>query len=517
MAKYTNPVLPGFYPDPSVCRVGDDYYLVTSSFEYFPGVPVFHSRDLAHWRQIGHCLTRPEQLPLEHAPSSGGIYAPTIRHHDGRFYMVTTNVSNGGHFYVSTDDPAGSWSDPIWVPFSSEHGEGRSIDPSLFFDDDGKVYFTCNQSKIGIFQFEIDITTGEQLTASRLIWTGTGGQYPEAPHLYKINGMYYLLIAEGGTGYGHMVTIARSDQPYGPFESCPDNPILTHRSSDLPIQATGHADLIQTPAGDWWLVCLGIRPNPQNRSWPPYHHLGRETFLAPVTWTKTGWPQVGPVELAVEVESLPGESPVYDDEQTKDYHEDFAIPELALHWNFLRNPRSEDWSLDSHPGNLTLYGSELTLDDAGSPACVLRRQQHFRCLISTGTTFDPARDGEEAGLTVFMNENHHYDLALVRWNGQRCAIVRRRIGSLSAIVAQMPLPPGRVTLAVEADYLYYIFRCGLTGGEMHTLATGETRYLSTEVAGGFTGVYLGMYATGSGQRSSTPALFDYFEYHPYDS
>jgi alpha-N-arabinofuranosidase len=208
---------------------------------------------------------------------------------------------------------------------------------------------------------------------------------------------------------------------------------------------------------------------------------------------------------------------VFEPEPEESYREDFVIPELPLHWNFLRNPHADDWSLDDQPGYLTLHGSALTLDGGGSPAFIGRRQQHFRCLVSTSTTFDPAQDGEEAGVTAFMNENHHYEIAITRREGQRCAIVRRRIGSLSAVVAQMPLEPGSVTLAIEADYLFYIFRCGLTGGEMHTLATGETRYLSTEVAGGFTGVYLGLYATGRGQRSTTPARFDYFEYRPYDS
>jgi xylan 1,4-beta-xylosidase len=204
---YANPIIPGFYPDPSVCRVGDDYYLVTSSFEYFPGVPVFHSRDLLHWRQIGHCLTRDSQLPLLSVRSSGGIYAPTIRHHNGRFYMVTTNVNGGGNFYVFTDDPAGEWSEPVFV-------EQGGIDPSLFFDDDGTVYFTSTGDN-GIYQSILNIQTGKRLSEIRHLWTGTGGRYPEAPHLYRINGRYYLMMAEGGTEYGHMETIARGDSPWG--------------------------------------------------------------------------------------------------------------------------------------------------------------------------------------------------------------------------------------------------------------------------------------------------------------
>lgn len=267
---YRNPVIPGFHPDPSVCRVGDDYYLVTSSFEYFPGVPLFHSKDLVHWRQIGHCLTRVSQLDLSEARSSAGIYAPTIRFRDGTFYMTTTNVSGRGNFIVTTDDPHGEWSDGVAV-------DHPGIDPDLFFDEDGIVYYTTSYNQ-GIYQSRIDAKTGQRFSDPRLIWSGTGGQYPESPHIYRIGDWYYLFIAEGGTEYGHMETVARSKRPEGPYESCPDNPILSHRSIQSPIQATGHADLVQTPDGDWWAVFLGIRPV----GYPFRHHLGRETFLAPV-------------------------------------------------------------------------------------------------------------------------------------------------------------------------------------------------------------------------------------------
>lgn len=498
---YTNPVIPGFYPDPSVCRVGEDYYLVTSSFEYFPGVPVFHSRDLVHWRQIGHCLTRASQLPLEGVRSSGGIYAPTIRHHNGTFYMVTTNVTGGGHFYVYTDDPADEWSEPVWV---NQGHLTSSIDPSLFFDDDGRVYFTTNNHQEGIYQFEIDIATGKRLTEPLHLWAGTGGKYPEAPHLYKINGLYYLLISEGGTEYGHMVTIARGFNPYGPFESCPQNPILTHRSTDKPIQATGHADLVQAHDGSWWMVFLGIRPN----GYPSVYHLGRETFLAPLIWTPDGWPIVGKVNRQMDVPTLP---PVSWD--ADDSWDDFVMPQLRLCYNFLRNPRAEDWSVEERTGWLRLTGSAITLDDGASPAFVGRRQQHFNCRVSTGLDFIPQRDGEEAGLTVYMNEKHHYEIAIKRIAGERCIIVRRRIGSLSTVVALYDLANNeQVTLEIRADRDTYHFGYSLAGSTPHTIATGETRYLSTEVAGGFTGVYFGLYATGNGQPSTTPAYFDYIEY-----
>jgi xylan 1,4-beta-xylosidase len=514
--KFRNPVIPGFYPDPSVCRVGEDFYLVTSTFEYFPGVPVFHSRNLVDWKQIGHCLTRPEQLPLAGCRSSGGIYAPTIRYHEGRFYMVTTNVTDKGHFYVYTDDPTGEWSDPIWVGVDGDTpGFASSIDSSLFFDDDGKVYFTCNERFRGIIQFEIDIETGRHLTEKRFIWEGTGGGYPEAPHLYKINGLYYLLIAEGGTHAGHMVTIARSDNPYGPFAPCPHNPILTHRSSYNPIQATGHAELFEAADGSWWQVCLAIRPQTPG-GFPAWHNLGRETFLAPVQWTDDGWPVFGNngmIALEMEVDHLPGDLPPAGP-ATHNYHDDFILPELDLGWNFLRNPHAEDWSLEANPGTLQLNGSALTLNEVASPAFIGRRQQHHHCHAETGLRFNPARVNEEAGLTAFMNERHHYDIAITRRNGQRSIIVRCRIGSLSAIVAEEPLTAEHVILAADADDERYVLSYGTVGGDLKPLASGEARHLSTEVAGGFTGVYFGLYATGNGQRSTTPANFDYFEYRP---
>ena len=263
---YNNPVIPGFHPDPSVCKVGDDFYLVTSSFEYFPGVPVFHSKDLVNWEQIGHCLTRESQLNLNKSRASGGIYAPTIRYNKGLFYMITTNVSKG-NFIVYTKDPAGEWSDPVWL-------KQTGIDPSLYFEGD-KCYLTSNPGNT-IYLSEINPLTGEQLTGSRAIWSGTGGRYPEAPHIYKKDGWYYLMISEGGTEYAHKVTIARSRNIDGPYESNPSNPILTHmnvNAQNNPIQGTGHADLVQANDSSWWMVCLAFRPQSGL-----HHLLGRGNF-----------------------------------------------------------------------------------------------------------------------------------------------------------------------------------------------------------------------------------------------
>lgn len=501
--QFRNPVLPGTYPDPSLCRVGDDYWLVHSSFEFFPGIPIFHSRDLVHWRQVGHVLTRPEQLDLRGSPSSLGIFAPTLRHIGGRFHVVATNVHLRRNFIVSAEHAEGPWSDPLWLDWPG-------IDPSLFEDADGRVWLSGNggflgDEPLGIYQAEVDLASGTLLSPRKLVWTGTGGKAPEGPHLYHRGNWYYLLIAEGGTEYGHMVTVARSTRPEGPFEACPHNPVLSHRSSASAFQATGHADLVQTPAGDWWAVLLGIRPSPLPFA-PPRHHLGRETLLAPVRWSDDGWPRIGVdgrVHETTEVPALPA-APV----EAAPARRHFDGPALPNEFQHLREPRHV--SMKTRPGWLTLHGSPDTLDTpAGTPAFVGRRQQHFDCRAATLIDFDPSADGDEAGLTVYKSEAFHYDIALTRRNGRRVVRLRRRVASLCQVDAELPVPDGPLVIGLEADATHY--RCFFQppGAEPTWLGRGECALLSTEVAGGFTGVYLGLYASGD-----RPASFQWLDYHP---
>lgn len=501
---YRNPVLPGFYPDPSVCRVGEDYYLVTSSFEYFPGVPIFHSRDLVNWRQIGHCLTRTSQLELATVPSSAGIWAPTIRHHDGRFYMSTVlvekcNFSNAPgpwrlddwvlnkHFFVTAEDPAGEWSEPI--PLS-----GGGIDPSLCFDDDGTVYLT-HSDKGMLYQSTLDVATGERTSETRAIWGGTVGKDTEGPHLYKIDGRYYLIVAEGSTSYGHLVAFARSDTPWGPWESCPWNPVLTHRNSSRPIQATGHADIVQAHDGSWWMVLLGVRA----RGFPPFHTTGRETYLVPIEW-EDGWPRVStwPVELEMQVPTLAPQQ-----ERPALWRDDFDGAALDMTWNYLRHPND---AVRLEDGKLVLGPSAVSLDDLDSPAFLGHRQEQLECRIEVALDFQPAADGDEAGLTVLQNERHHYEVALRQEDGEQVAILRRRIGDLVKVEARKAAPAGRVRLRIDVEEFAYRFSFAPEGGELQALGSGETLYLSSEVAGGFTGVYAGPYFIGAGR-----ALVDWFE------
>ncbi|MBN2775176.1 MAG: glycoside hydrolase family 43 protein, partial [Prolixibacteraceae bacterium] len=275
-ATFHNPVIPGFHSDPSICRVGDDYYLITSTFEYFPGVPVYHSKDLVNWDLIGYCLDRKEQIPR-----GINIYAATIRYHEGIFYMITTNITGGGNFYVTATNPAGPWSDPVWL--SGVPG----IDPDLFWDEDGKSYIISSEFNL----FEVDLEAGKLLTEGEKIWNGTGGRYAEGPHIYKKDGFYYLMAAEGGTEEAHSETIARSHNIWGPYTENPASPILAHANAagqQSPIQGVGHADIIQAHDDSWWIVFHGYR----TISYPVHHLLGRETCLAPVSWPKNGWPVV---------------------------------------------------------------------------------------------------------------------------------------------------------------------------------------------------------------------------------
>jgi xylan 1,4-beta-xylosidase len=509
--SFDNPVVPGFHPDPSVVRVGSWFYLVNSSFEMFPGVPVRRSGDLVHWELIGHALTRDSQLPLAGAGPSRGIFAPTIRYHDGTFYVITTNLTAGGNFLVTAEDPSGPWSEPIWIP-----GQG-GIDPSLFFDDDGTVYLQTTggpsglASARGIWQSTLDVNTGELIEGPRLLWPGTGGRYPEGPHLYRVGDHYFLMISEGGTEYGHMVTIARADSPWGPFESCPRNPILTHRDTELdqPIQGTGHADLVQAADGSWWMVFLAFRPVGGSY----FHHLGRETFLAPLTWDDAGWPLVNggkPISLAMEVDGLPShplpEPPVRDP---------FDGP-LGFEWNHLRNPYRASYSTTERPGWLALHGTALTLAEAASPTFVGRRQEHLRVRMATRLDFVPQRAADEAGLALYRDPSHRYELGVRRGAGGREVFVRQTVGPYLSAVTASAAAPGEAPLILEvrAEPLEYTFWWGSSAGELTRLGAAATRYLATEVAGGFIGTYVGLYATGNGSPAAAPAAADWFDYAP---
>ena len=521
--SFRNPVLPGFYPDPSVCRVGDDYYLITSTFEYFPGVPVFHSRDLVHWRQIGHVLDRPEQLNLDGVEGSQGIYAPTIRHCDGLFYMVTTLRRPGGpegfedsNIVVTATDPAGPWSDPVVLV-----DEPGIIDPSLFFDRDGRAWYVANRrvdeppygGYRDIWVQEMDRTTLQLVGAQTLLWNGAlkEASAPEAPHIYLVDGRYYLLLSEGGTFHQHAVTIARSERVEGPYQGNPGNPILTHRhlGQDYPITNPGHADLIDTPQGQWWMVALASRPRGGY-----FYNLGRETFLAPVVWEE-GWPIVSPGAGRIEFEHPAPDLPAHPwpREPACDH---FDRPQLAHWWNFVRTPRRACWSLSQRPGYLRLYLWPQRLGEAANPACLLRRLQHHSFAARTALEFTPRGPGEEAGLVLRQNDDYHFRFTC-GLDGQGRGEVRlvERRGGDERVLAGRGAQGGRHFLKVEARDQDFHFYWAPAPEAWERVAGGvDGRLLSAQVAGGFVGATVGLYASSNGGQADHWAEFDYFEYAP---
>lgn len=499
MNKYIfkNPVISGFYPDPSVCKGKDGYYLVCSSFEYFPGVPIFYSENLFSWQQIGYCLTDEEkQLDLKESKASDGIYAPTIRYHNGIFYMITTNINLKKHLLVINKNPKkNNWSDPIYI-------EQEGIDPSLFFDDDGKVYLTTSGNQ-RIVQSEIDLSSGKKLTSEKIIWLGTGFKFPEGPHIYKIKGVYYLLISEGGTEYNHMVTVARSKSIWGDFESCPHNPILSHAGKINEIQATGHADIIQDLNGNWFMVALGIRPN----GYPPVHHLGRETFLIPFIFDKDNWPKIKNKEIPKEF--------FVDKEHTcidNDIEDYFAKPKLGFWWNFLRFSNDDSYIINTSRNTLSLKCLKTNINSTEKQSFLGMRQRHFNCTFETILEFFP-QNKECAGVCVRMNEAHYYLITLSQNNNNKVLTFTRRIGSLIVDENQVNINCSNIKLTIKANSDIYSFYYA-TGNEKKAkiIGEGETRYLSTEVAKGFTGVYFGLYASSNGIKSENLAEFSKVKY-----
>lgn len=472
--NYRNPVLKGFYPDPSVCCVDGTYYMVCSSFQYFPAVPLFESRDLINWSQIGHVLTRPSQIALADVPDSGGVFAATIRHHAGRFYMTTTNNTTQKNFYVWTEDIHGSWSDPIEV-------EQDGIDPSFFFED-GKTYFmstgTDDFGVSGIIQSQIDLETGKKLCPTRSIWKGTGGRFVEGPHLYKIGGYYYLLASEGGTEYGHMLTLCRGRSPWGPFENCPHNPILTNRNkAPYEIQAIGHGELIVGPDGRWYVPTLGFR---QIDTWMPYHHLGREVFLTPAEMTADLWFTCGDGttdgQYEVRIDTVQREKKLWTMENTR----------WDVDWCFLRHPQRENYELKAH--EVVLRGTEKTLNHVANPTMIALRQRDFCGVAQCRVDIDRG----EGGLTVYQCAQGHYDVGVRQAGAGYEAFLRLHLGDIDHLQSTVPLPSGAAELRMEFDNLTYRF---YADGQL--LGTAQSRFLSSEVMTGFTGVVIGLFAVGN--------------------
>lgn len=486
--KYTNPVIRGFYPDPSICRAGDHFYLVCSSFQFFPAIPLFRSKNLTDWEPIGHCITRKSQLDLSGVNPSGGIFAPTIRYNNGRFYVVVTNTSGCGNFYVYTDDINGEWSEPIRV-------DRGGIDPSLLFED-GKTYFMSNGvdefGEKGISLCEIDVDTGKVLTPAKCICKGTGGRSVEAPHLYRIGEYYYLLVAEGGTEYGHTECMFRSKEPYGPYESCPHNPILTNKNlSNYMVQGAGHADIVEDESGQWWMVNLAFR---QIHRWRQFHHLGREVFLEPIYWTEDGWLKVGTdgtSRLGYEADKKgctvcdPDGFPA----------EKWTIrPVTAC---YVRCPEYGNYRFENDC--IYLLGSEEKLNGMGNVTFVGERQREFDCTAETEIDGKTMSENTRCGLTVYMDERNHYDLAVEK-RAEGCLVKGIiTIGGVEIKMGEINAKVDAISLKITAESQSYQLHAKNAAGEWQQLAGMESKYISTEVCEGFTGVIIGIFCEDSGE------------------
>jgi xylan 1,4-beta-xylosidase len=509
---YKNPILPGFQPDPSIVGVGKDFYLINSSFGFFPGIPIFHSRDLVSWTQIGNALDRPEQINLTGMGSQRAIFAPAITHHKGLFYIITTCVDCGGNFVITASDPKGPWSQPKWLDF-------EGIDPSIFVDSKGRGWVVNNGSPDGtpayeghraIWIQELDLKN-LAMKGPRKVLVNGGVDFSkkpiwiEGPHIYAKDGWYYLTAAEGGTAGDHSQTIFRSRNVTGPYVPGPTNPILTQRDLDPArknaITATGHADFVQLPNGGWATVFLANRPY---EGW--LTNMGRETFLMPLKWKKGGWPEIlsqgKPVPLTLP-KPIKSQTAQTDWSQRRD---EFNDAKLAFDWLSIRGRDAAWHSLTENKGALSLKATAEPITEKGFPAFLALRQRHHAMRFSTKMAFDPQRDGDRAGLLVFSDEVHNFFFGVEKLASGNHLVVRRRAksadpegGELLAVSDAALAETKSIRLHVTANGPDYSFSYNLGDGtETVLLKNADGRILATEYANLlFTGTIIGPYAVSS--------------------
>lgn len=510
-SQYFNPILSGFYPDPSICRKDSTFYMVCSSFSYFPGIPIFKSADLVHWQQIGHVLDRAEQLNLDNIRLSGGIYAPDIQYnkHNNTFYLITTLCDGGGNFIVKTQDPEQGWSNPIWIPSVG------GIDPSLFFDNDGSAYIVNNDTPqeaaeydghraiwMRKFNTETDSTEGEPWVvinggidrSQKPIWI-------EGPHVYNINGKYFLMAAEGGTSINHSEVILSSDRPEGPYTPCAYNPILTQR--DLPdyrmlkVTCTGHADLVQDIDSTYWAIFLGCRPY-QNE----FYNTGRETFLLPVSFDESGSPIILPKGEQMPI--IGKKNNLKQDNSTEKFSgnfawtADFSKEKLSDRFIFIRTPRSKWYTLKDN--KLELEPRAISIDSTSNPSFIGFRQQHQCFVVKSELQFTPNGEHDFAGLVCHQNEKHYIALGKTIVNGKQAIVVEKRDGDTKSVVGMFLIDESdydeTITLEIEGDGANYSFGTIINSKRYH-ISTIDATLLSTEKAGGFVGTVIGLYSTSA--------------------
>ncbi|NPD92966.1 glycoside hydrolase family 43 protein [Xylanibacter muris] len=503
-SQYLNPILAGFYPDPSMCRVGDTYYLVNSSFSFFPGVPIFTSKDLVNWKQLGHVLDRESQLPLGNQNVSGGIFAPAITYNpkNKTFYMITTNVGRG-NFFVKTQDPAKGWGEPVYLK------EVGGIDPSFFFDKDGKGYIVNNDEPVGghdyegqrsIFIHEFDAKTDKVVGEQKEILRGgthveKNPIWIEGPHLFRVGKYYYLMCAEGGTGAWHSEVILRAKNPMGPWEEFNGNPILTQRTGlnpDRPdiVTSAGHADIVQTKKGDWWAVFLGCRPYEDD-----FYNTGRDTYLLPVTW-KDGWPVILEKNTAIPTVNEKADIIPVDDQTMNtgnfSYTDRFDTPKLDIRWMFLRNP-SDFYRIDN---GLVITPKPVDISERKSPSAIFCRQQHTDFAAETQVDFSPATEKDLAGFTLLQNEDYNFTFGKTLLGGRKAVVLTRAEKGRVVVGSAFLTSDAPLRLKIEGRGRYYDFYYAEQGKDWQLLARGvDAVNLSTSRSSGFIGACIGLYAT----------------------
>lgn len=538
---FNNPVIKGGYPDPSVCRVGDWYYLVSSSFSYFPGLPVFRSKDLVHWEQICNAISRTEQLDFRNCAISEGLWAATIRYNKGMFYIINTLDVEGRtsrfNYIITAKDPAGPWSKAVII----DGADG--IDPSLYFDEEGRIWYCSNMvpektlfpAQKQIYLCEIDPETLQFLGERTIIYDASvdNSQFMEGPHIYHIGDMYYLMTACGGTQTNHCINIGRSKSLFGPYEPCPRNPIVTNRNlpiiNKLGVAVTGHGDLVQTQNGEWYMVLLGIRPyeaevddydkylpriwiRTPDRNRKAQFNIGREVFLVPMAWDYDGWPIVdnenGMVNLQERYPNLP------------EYHfplqtriDNFEDMELDMQWCMRRPADHVFYSLKERRGFLRMKLLPVKMEDQETPAMLVRRQQHNDFQAAVSMEFEPKFEEEEAGMAILQNERFGYLVVKHRTEKGTCAACYKIANGIRELLAEAPVGPGRIYLAIKGGVGSYSFYYGTSEKQMCPLIErADGKLLSTLVADGYVGTYLGMYASAGGRITENYADFDWFRY-----
>jgi len=530
--KLINPILAGFYPDPSITKVGSDYYLVNSTFAYFPGIPVFHSKDLKNWKQIGNVVERPTQMNFMGDRATRGLFAPAINYHKGLFYITCTQIDHRGNFVMTAKSAAGPWSDPVWLP------QVQGIDPSLFFDQD-KAYVVYNGDAPDnkpfypghrtIRTYEFDPVSNKVVGENHILVNGgvdisKKPVWIEGPHIMKVGSWYYLYAAEGGTSVNHSEVIFRSKMALGPYVPYENNPILTQRGlpedRKNPITSAGHAEFISGPDGQTYAVFLAVRPYEGN-----YYNTGRETFIAPVKW-RNEWPVINPDfkeiqhQYSVKYKEIK-EVGTQPQNGNFSYSTNFANG-LDKSFLFLRT-HDASWYKTSAKSGLTINLKPETCMEKGNPAFIAKRQQHTTCTAGTTLNFTAAMPDEKAGLLAFQDESHFYFICKSVDSALR-PVVQLYKGTknekVMELIAEKLLPQGKqdIRFRILADGAKYGFEYAPKGGAWLTLMKdADGKFLSTEVAGGFIGSVFAMYATSSGSTSTNTAAFKSFNYTGGDS